>query len=384
LPFGAERCLAELEEPNVPGEGLRRLPALRGRRSDRSSNLDTLPLGGYPRNRADWQLNTWLYYTDVNAQCGPTHVMPRSAAFGLQSNARVIRKNGMKPALPVLTGLPGRLYRRRPMGKVEVRDVTKDEVEFYAEHGWVMLRGLFGRTLAAELLAAARRALAERSEEVRQDWQASWSLAAEGVEPFRTTAFSTELGRVAQRLINRRRLCGVDHPIRFGSDVVFRKGPGVGATPFHQDAAVGTADRIGRFNMWVALDEVTPEMGAMRFLSGSHREGLLGDTVPENERGVPYGDRDFLREHYPRLWELYELSPPFHYRPGDATVHTGYMLHGAPPNETDRDRWSYLVEYEPVDVRYRGSLTVDDDGAVADYSTPVDPVRKPIVYGGAS
>ena len=48
----------------------------------------------------------------------------------------------------------------------------------------------------------------------------------------------------------------------------------------------------------------------------------------------------------------YELSPPFHYQPGDATVHGGYMIHGAPPNTTDRDRWAYIYGYIPAETRY--------------------------------
>jgi ectoine hydroxylase-related dioxygenase (phytanoyl-CoA dioxygenase family) len=199
---------------------------------------------------------------------------------------------------------------------------------------------------------------------------------------------------VAQRLINRRRLSGVDFPVRFHSDHVWRKGPGSAATPWHQDSTSQGADRVGEFNMWVALDEVTPEMGSIRFLTGSHVEGPLGAVTPNlGEDGRPdaarsadvatdFGSRDFLQEHYPRLWELYELSAPLHYRPGDATVHKGLMLHGAPANATDRDRWSYIVQYTPADTRYIGGSTTEDEARIAELALPVDPERNPIVYPG--
>src|SRR5262249_11345943 len=139
------------------------------------------------------------------------------------------------------------------------------------------------------------------------------------------------------------------------------KAPGGTGTHCHQDSAYHGPDRVGEFNMWVALDEVTPEMSAMRFLTGSHREGPLGIVAPnlgedgrhDPERWKEYGDdgRDWFQEHSPRLWELYELSPPFHYQPGDATVHKGYMIHSAPPNTGDRARWSWIPEYMPADTR---------------------------------
>jgi hypothetical protein len=248
------------------------------------------------------------------------------------------------------------------------------------------------RELIAVLLESAKRTLAEMDAEVGDNWQVRSPVATAGIEPFRSLAFGPGLGRVAQRLINRRRLCGVDFPIRFHSDHIWRKGPGSAPSPWHQDSGSQGADRVGEFNMWVALVEVTPEMGAMRFLTGSHVEGPLGDNSPvfgEDGKRDPakvaalrdqYGASDFMQAHYPRLWELYELSPPFHYRPGDATVHKGWMLHGAPANETDRDRWSYIVQYTPADTRYIDGSTTEDQARVEELALPVDPVKNPIVY----
>jgi hypothetical protein len=54
-------------------------------------------------------------------------------------------------------------------------------------------------------------------------------------------------------------------------------------------------------------------------------------------------------ERYPKLKELYPLSPPFHYQPGDASVHHGYTIHGTPLNRTDKPRWSYIPTYVPAD-----------------------------------
>jgi ectoine hydroxylase-related dioxygenase (phytanoyl-CoA dioxygenase family) len=67
----------------------------------------------------------------------------------------------------------------------------------------------------------------------------------------------------------------------------------------------------------------------MRFVSRSHREGPLGST------GGGQGD---LLEQYPNLTSVLDLSPPFHYQPGDCTVHDGYTVHGAPVNSAPTSR----------------------------------------------
>jgi hypothetical protein len=74
---------------------------------------------------------------------------------------------------------------------------------------------------------------------------------------------------------------------------------------------------------------------------------------------------------YDRLVDFYELTEPFHYQPGDATVHKGWLVHGSAANATDRQRWCYILEYTPADVRYRdaryhgdgnfGTLMTDED-----------------------
>ena len=47
-----------------------------------------------------------------------------------------------------------------------------------------------------------------------------------------------------------------------------------------------------------------------------------------------------------------ELTEPFHYQPGDCTLHHGWCVHGGPDNTTPDPRWSYLFSYSPADTRY--------------------------------
>jgi ectoine hydroxylase-related dioxygenase (phytanoyl-CoA dioxygenase family) len=239
-----------------------------------------------------------------------------------------------------------------------IREVTADEVASYEENGWVMLRQLFSPELVAELLEGARVTLAEMENGNRFTGNISLQhLARDGIEPFRTVTLSNEMGRVAHTLINRARLSDVDVPIQYHSDSVWCKEPGASGTGFHQDDSVRPGDRPGVFNMWMALDEVTPDMGALRFLTGVHREGPLGhvrrpiDPRLDEETKRTRSELGVLN-YYPKLTDIYEWSPPFHYQPGDATVHHGSMIHGGAMNSSDRQRWGLIMEYMPADTKY--------------------------------
>jgi hypothetical protein len=229
-----------------------------------------------------------------------------------------------------------------------IRAVTGDEVAFFETSGWVFLPRLLSRELAAELRSAAEPRLKEL-----EDGRSAMTglLAGAGVEPFRRVVWSRELAGVAHGLVNRARLTGREIATHYGSDMVWRKGPGCGGTAFHQDSGNEGADRIGSVDFWIALDTVTPEMGGLRFLTGSHREGPLGR---HDEDGPFLGDGlGPLLTRYERLLDLYEWSPPLHFEPGDATVHKGWTLHGSPTNRTDRDRWAWILDYTAADTRYR-------------------------------
>ena len=144
--------------------------------------------------------------------------------------------------------------------------------------------------------------------------------------------------------MNRKRFKGEDVPLRYRVDIFQNKPPGAAGSVYHQDSSEHGSDRVGELQFWLALAEVTPEMGAMRFVSRSHREGPLGSVFND--------DRGDLLKQFPNLTSVLELSPPFHYQPGDCTVHHGYTVHGGPANTTDKQRWSYLFSYSPADTRY--------------------------------
>ena len=221
-----------------------------------------------------------------------------------------------------------------------VREVTDEEVAFYQEYGWVIMKQLVDPDFASELLRVGQAWRERKSDES----PAAGLAKQEDTEPYRSFMFSKRMAANATRLVNRKRRKGVDVPLRYRVDILVLKPPGAAGSTYHQDSAEHGSDRVGELQFWLALAEVSAEMGAMRFVSRSHREGPLGSVFND--------DQGNLLEQFPNLTSVLELSPPFHYQPGDCTVHHGYTVHGGPPNSTDKPRWSYLFSYAPSDTRY--------------------------------
>ena len=221
-----------------------------------------------------------------------------------------------------------------------VREVTDEEVAFYHEYGWVMMPRLVAPEFATQLLRVGR----EWADRNSQKMPVAGLARNQETEPFRSFMFSERMAQNATRLVNRKRLKGVDVPLRYRVDLLLNKPPRGAGSTYHQDSSEHGSDRVGELQFWLALAEVTPEMGAMRFVNRSHREGPLGSVFKD--------DRGDLLKQFPNLTSVLELSPPFHYQPGDCTVHHGYTVHGGPDNTTGKPRWSYLFSYSPADTRY--------------------------------
>ena len=252
-----------------------------------------------------------------------------------------------------------------------LREVTDEEVAFYQEYGWVAMRQLVAPEFATELLRVGQEWRERNSTETGSSKPTVGLALEEGAEPFRSFMFSERMSRNATRLVNRKRLKGVDVPLRYRIDIVILKSPGAAGSTYHQDSSEHGSDRVGELQFWLALAEVTPEMGAMRFVSRSHREGPLGSVFKD--------DQGNLLEQYPNLTSVLELSPPFHYEPGDCTVHHGYTVHGGPPNSTDKSRWSYLFSYSPSDTRYWNGTAANWGSERKRLSDPDNPIVPPPV-----
>jgi hypothetical protein len=243
------------------------------------------------------------------------------------------------------------------------REVSQDEIAHYQENGWAKIPGLISPALAQEILESVKEHMLEAGDEGdvqtgaiqadaklekvhdRDIWR-DWHFPArdDGLEPLRSLAYSREIGHNAALVLGR------DIGINYHADLIAVKMPtghsASQATGYHQDWVNFPFDRTGFLTFWIALDEITAEMGSMRFYNGSQQAGPLG------KMGL---DGPEVPDYYPELREKYKLSDPIDLAQGDATVHNGLVVHGAPENRTDRPRWTLILAYHPSDTCYTGA-----------------------------
>ena len=105
----------------------------------------------------------------------------------------------------------------------------------------------------------------------------------------------------------------------------FNKPPGIGqATPAHQDGHYFMLRPCHALTMWMALDPVDEENGCVRYLRGSHRDGLRPHQRT-NTLGFSQGITDFGKEE-----TCEEIPCPA--QPGDLLAHHALTVHRADAN----------------------------------------------------
>ena len=145
-------------------------------------------------------------------------------------------------------------------------------------------------------------------------------------------------------------LIGCDE-VRVFWDKTFTKPPthkGTRQSVWHQDYPYNPIDRRGFLSIWIAVEDVTDDMGAIRFIPRSHRLGPLGrfDLI-----GKEHTWQEILR---PDDLEIVgdPITQPLN--AGEATVHDGLTLHGAGENLSNHPRRGWTIIYIPSDTRWTG------------------------------
>jgi ectoine hydroxylase-related dioxygenase (phytanoyl-CoA dioxygenase family) len=125
--------------------------------------------------------------------------------------------------------------------------------------------------------------------------------------------------------------------VRLYHDQALFKEAGGGRTPWHQDQHYWPLDTDRTITMWMPLVDVPPSIGTMTFVSGSHRLGYLGEYAISDESDAAF-DRMIVERGL--TTETHGAASA-----GDATFHSGWMLHSAPPNPTGTLRAVMTVIY---------------------------------------
>ena len=167
--------------------------------------------------------------------------------------------------------------------------------------------------------------------------------------------------------------------VRLYHDQALFKEPGGGHTPWHQDQFYWPLDSPRTVTMWMPLVDITSVMGSMSFANGSHEEGY----IPIDDQ-ISDASESFFDDHCKDRG--YEVTGGGAMSAGDATFHSGWTLHRAPGNVTDRVREVMTVIYYPDGTTIhepRNAFQAADHQTWLDSITPGQPADgklNPLVY----
>ena len=217
--------------------------------------------------------------------------------------------------------------------------IARDDLDHYRDFGFIRPQPLLTAGEAARCREACERSCigAGRKPSRRQ--------AAGRTKPYLLFPWAAELVRHAKLLDMVEALIGPDILV-FHTTVWIKEGGSGSLVPWHQDGTYFGLEPLEQVTAWVALTESTREMGCLRFLPGSHRDGQVQHRDHDDEtlmlsrgqtiqRGVDEGSAVYLE-----------------FAPGEVSFHHTMAMHSSGPNRSARRRIGIGISYIPAHVRH--------------------------------
>jgi ectoine hydroxylase-related dioxygenase (phytanoyl-CoA dioxygenase family) len=121
------------------------------------------------------------------------------------------------------------------------------------------------------------------------------------------------------------------------------------ATPWHEDSAywnglISTMEGI--CTVWLALDKVDADNGAMKVIPGTHNNGFSQYESVDASKNI-FGTRikpELIEESRAVVFEL---------EPNQCSLHEARIIHGADANTSNRRRAGYTMRYFPTSSKVK-------------------------------
>ena len=257
--------------------------------------------------------------------------------------------------------------------------LTSDDVQAFREDGYIRLAGVLSddvldyyepiiSRITQQYDPAAGMALEDKDVYGKAFIQLGnvWQYDAQVKE----LVFCKRLARLASELIG-------TPSVRLYHDQSLYKEPSGGITPWHVDQQYWPMDSSKSVTAWIPLQSTPMEMGPLCFGRGSHLKHIARDVKisDESERTIAQAIK---KENIIEIQEPYAL--------GAVSFHSGWTLHRAGGNTTERPRKAHTVIYMDGQMRLkeRRSQNQENDRISWCGDTPdggvIDGPLTPILY----
>ncbi len=113
---------------------------------------------------------------------------------------------------------------------------------------------------------------------------------------------------------------------------------------YHQDGAYNPFDRNTGATVWLAFTDATPEMGNIRMIPRSHRQGVIA-----HDENFDEGNLLSRGQTVPGVDESKAVDMPL--RAGQFSLHHEMVVHGSGPNDSNRRRLGISFACVPAEAK---------------------------------
>ncbi|MPY70136.1 MAG: phytanoyl-CoA dioxygenase family protein [Alphaproteobacteria bacterium] len=155
-----------------------------------------------------------------------------------------------------------------------------------------------------------------------------------------------------------------------------KSGGGHAYVSWHQDNTYFGHDPCEVLTVWFAITPATTESGCMQFLPGTHRLGQLALKQPD------INDANLLSSGQTVDFDSATVDPvPVELRPGEASIHHAFLIHGSLPNRSSEPRMGMTFIYHRPGLRQMGeartsALLVRGEDRFNNFDHESPPVRE--------
>ncbi len=114
--------------------------------------------------------------------------------------------------------------------------------------------------------------------------------------------------------------------------------------PIHQDNFYWCVKDHRALTAWVAIDDSTKKNGAIFYLNGSHKLGVV-EHEPSYQKGSSQKVKTIKK------YKKYKIETP-NLKPGDCLVHHCLVMHGSTKNISSQSRRGFTFQFKNANSKY--------------------------------
>ncbi|MSP51253.1 MAG: hypothetical protein EXQ91_02490 [Alphaproteobacteria bacterium] len=250
------------------------------------------------------------------------------------------------------------------MNKRPLRPITEAEIRRYDEDGFLLVKGLFDMDWVEAMRDAVDDVLnnpGPQSMEIAGDDGTAGRFTFDAWiwtynKKFGDVVFNCPAPEIASTFMRSRQVNLVFDYISVKEPHTPKK------TAWHQDAPGNPVEGMQACSMWIALDHVLPESGAMKYARGSHKWGKAFEPVGSGDvyKHEAYAGRKDDERPPDGLFQMPDIdADPKAFdvavvatEPGDFIIHNLMTVHAAGGNLTDGRRRAFGLRFAGEQATY--------------------------------